>query len=39
MGAGFSLATGETNPYDGAIASLKAYDYVRTDAQIKAAAK
>jgi hypothetical protein len=39
MGAGFNVITGETSPFDGAIASLKAYDYVRTDAQIKAAAK
>ena len=35
----FNAITGEASPNDGAIAFLKSYDYVRSDAQIKAAAK
>ena len=35
----FNAITGEASPNDGAIAFLKSYDYVRSDVQIKGAAK
>ncbi|MDE0838669.1 MAG: hypothetical protein OSB41_06395 [Kiritimatiellae bacterium] len=38
MGASFVDGKGEKDLFNGAIASLKAYDYARTDEQIKAAA-
>ncbi|MBT7700143.1 MAG: hypothetical protein HN700_07600 [Verrucomicrobia bacterium] len=39
MGASFVDRNGEKDLFNGAVASLKAYDYARTEEQIKAAAK
>ena len=38
MGASFVAGKGEKDLFNGAIASLKAYDYARTEEQMKAAA-
>ena len=38
MGASFVAGKGEKDLFNGAVASLKAYDYARTDEQIEAAA-